>query len=103
MQVFDFMFRPLKTKMATYYGEQYAQDIVIQSRLNFEEIIPQLPYVGGMKNYYTPILVVNGMIIAMYRAMAGTGKTEEDVVNYILIGFAVPSQCIIISVYASDH
>ena len=70
MQVFDFMFRPLKTKLATYYGERYAQDVVLRSRLNFEEIIPQLPYVGGMKNYYTPILVVNGLIIAMYRAMA---------------------------------
>ena len=81
MNVFDFMFRPLKAKLTTYYGEQYAQDIVIQSRLNFEELIPQLPYVGGMKNYYTPILLVNGLIIAMYRAMAESGKTAEDVVR----------------------
>ena len=80
MKLFDFMFRSIKEKLEFYYGEQYTEQIVLKSRHNFEGIIPQLPYVGGMKNYYTPILVVNGLIIAMYRAMAESGKTAEDVV-----------------------
>jgi hypothetical protein len=80
MQVFDFMFRPIEAKLDVYYGEEYARDIVHQSRENFVEIIPQLPYVGGMKNYYTPIIVINGMIIAMYRVMSESGKSAEDVI-----------------------
>ena len=81
MQVFDFMFRPIEAKLGVYYGEEYARDIVHQSRREFIEIIPQLPYVGGMKNYYTPIIVINGMIIAMYRAMSESGKTAEEVIR----------------------
>jgi hypothetical protein len=81
LKLFDFMFRPIKAKLMSYYGEQYAAEIVLKSRHNFEEIIPQLPYVGGMKNYYTPIIIVNGMIIAMFRAMRESEKTAPDVIR----------------------
>jgi hypothetical protein len=81
MKLFDFTFRPIKAKLSLDYGEECAEEIVINSRFNFEEIIPQMPYVGGMKNYYTPIIVVNGLIIAMFRAMKETGKTAADVIR----------------------
>ena len=81
MKLFDFTFRSIKAKLESYYGEQYAEQIVLKSRHNFEEIIPQLPYVGGMKNYYTPIIVLNGMIIAMFRAMKETDKIAADVIR----------------------
>jgi len=81
MKLFDFMFRSIKEKLEFYYGEQYTEQIVLKSRHNFEGIIPQLPYVGGMKNYYTPIIVLNGTIIAMFRAMKETDKTAADVIR----------------------
>ena len=81
MHLFDFIFRPIEGKLASSHGDQYAGLIVHQSRQNFEEILPLLSYVGGIKNYYTPIIVINGMIIAMFRAMNETGKTAEDVVR----------------------
>ena len=81
MHLFDFIFQSLEERLAAYHGDQYAGLIVHQSRKNFEEILPLLPYVGGMKNYYTPIIVINGMVIAMFRAMRETGKTAEDVVR----------------------
>jgi len=34
-----------------------------------------------MKNYYTPIIVVNGWIVVMFRAMKETGKTATDVMR----------------------
>jgi hypothetical protein len=81
MNYFDFTFRPIKKKLKVHYGEEYAENIVARSRQNFKEIIPQMPYVGGMKNYYTPIIVVNGWIVAMFRAMKETGKTAKDVMR----------------------
>ena len=81
MRLFDFMFRSIKAKLESNYGEQYAEQIVLKSRSNFEELIPQLPYVGGMKNYFIPIIVINGMIIAMFRAMKDAGKTAGDVIR----------------------
>jgi len=81
MKLFDFTFRPIKAKLESDYGEQYTEQIVIKSRNNFEEIIPQLPFVGGMKNYYAPIIVVNGLIIAMFMAMKESGKTAADVIR----------------------
>jgi hypothetical protein len=81
LKLFDFTFRPIRKKLASHYGEAYAESIVDKSRQNFVEIIPQMPYVGGMKNYYTPIIVVNGFIVAMFRAMEETGKTAEEVMR----------------------
>jgi hypothetical protein len=81
IKLFDFTFRPIKKKLTHQYGEQYAENIVTRSRQNFIEVIPQMPYVGGMKNYYTPIIVVNGLIVAMFRAMKETGKTAADVMR----------------------
>jgi hypothetical protein len=81
LRLFDFTFRPIWKKLAEYYGQEYAENIIDESRQNFLEIIPQMPYVGGMKNYYTPIIVVNGIIVAMFRAMRKTGKSAEDVMR----------------------
>jgi hypothetical protein len=81
LNLFDLTFRPIRKKLDDDYGAEYARSIVSESRQNFIEIIPQMPYVGGMKNYYTPIIVVNGFIIAMFRAMKETGKTAKDVMS----------------------
>lgn len=81
LNLFDLTFRPIRKKLDDDYGAEYARSIVSESRQNFIEIIPQMPYVGGMKNYYTPIIVVNGFIIAMFRAMKETGKTAKDVMT----------------------
>jgi hypothetical protein len=81
LNLFDFAFRPIRKKLSVYYGEDYAESIVYESRQNFIEINPKMPYVGGMKNYYTPIIVVNGFIVAMFRDMKKTGKTAEDVMR----------------------
>ena len=81
MKLFDLTFRPIKKKLKHHYGDQYAENIVAKTRQNYAEIIPQMPYVGGMKNYYTPIIVVNGWIVAMFRAMNETGNTAADVIR----------------------
>jgi hypothetical protein len=81
LKLFNFTLRPVRKKLAKKYGDEYAEGIVSGSRQNFIEIIPQMPYVGGMKNYYTPIIVVNGFIVAMFKAMRETGKTAEDAVR----------------------
>jgi hypothetical protein len=81
LTIFDFTFRLIRKKLAVHYGEHYAESVVVESRQNFLAIIPQMPYVGGMKNYYTPIIVVNGFIVAMFRAMSETGKTAEEVMR----------------------
>jgi hypothetical protein len=39
-----------------------------------------MPYVGGIKNYFTPVILINGWIIAMHRAMKSEGKTAEDTI-----------------------
>lgn len=81
LNLFNFTLRPIRKKLANHYDDEYAESIVYASRQNFIEIIPQMPYVGGMKNYYTPIIVVNGFIVAMFRAMRETGKSAEEVIE----------------------
>lgn len=79
--VFDFVFRSIKKKLVAHHDEPFAEEIVNQSRKNFQELLPQLPYVGGMKNYFSPIVLVNGWIIAMYKAMQEQGKIAEETIR----------------------
>jgi L-2-amino-thiazoline-4-carboxylic acid hydrolase len=44
-------------------------------------LLPRIPYIGGKENMFTPVMVINGWIIALYRAMKSRGRTVEEVVR----------------------
>ncbi len=79
--VFDLVFRSVKKKLSATYDEAFSQNIVSQSKENFKEFLPQIPYVGGIKNYFSPVILINGWIIAMHRAMRTEGKSAEDTIK----------------------
>ncbi len=81
LRVFDRFSKRLKKSLTARYGDAFAVEAIAVTRAEFERIIPDLPYIGGRKNYFTPVMVVNGWVVALYRAMKARGKTVEEVID----------------------
>jgi hypothetical protein len=78
---FDKFSHRVRKSLTEQYDADFARRVVEETRLEFERILPELPYIGGIKNFYTPIIIVNGWIISLYRVMKSHGKTVEEVVK----------------------
>ncbi|MFA5308503.1 MAG: MmgE/PrpD family protein [Dehalococcoidales bacterium] len=60
------------------YGEIQGFRILQEARQNFENLIPQIPYIGGDENIYTKNLVDSVRYLALYQAMKKFGKSVEE-------------------------
>lgn len=81
LRQFDRFFRRVRRRLEARYDADVAEAVATETRSNFEEIIPQLPYIGGRGNAFTPVIVANGWIVALYRAMTARGESEETVIR----------------------
>jgi hypothetical protein len=68
-------------KLEARYGKEFADETVADARVEFDRLLPEIPYIGGLRNAFTPVMVVNGWGIALYRAMAARGKTAADTIR----------------------
>lgn len=78
---FDRAFGRIQKLLAKTCGDDFAAAVTAETRREYERLIPALPYIGGSKNFYTPIIIVNGWIIALFRVMRARGKTAEETVK----------------------
>jgi hypothetical protein len=78
---FDRLARRLRPKLERRYGGAFAQDVLADARRELDLIIPRIPYIGGRRNAFTPVMIVNGWMLALHRAMKARGKSAEDVVR----------------------
>jgi hypothetical protein len=78
MRTFNWVLRRLRSSFAAEFGEHLADEITNQSGAEFQKILPQIPYIGGLQNPFTPILYVSGGMLAISRVMKANGKTAEE-------------------------
>jgi hypothetical protein len=76
---FDRLSRRLNPLLAERYGAEFADETLADARREFERLIPDLPYIGGRRNVFSPIMVVTGWMIALHRAMALRGRSADEV------------------------
>ncbi|NPC93888.1 hypothetical protein HOO54_17115 [Bacillus sp. WMMC1349] len=81
MKSFDKYFNLAEQRLQNKYGKTEARNITAQVRNEFETLIPRIPYIGGRKNMFTPVMIINGWIIALYRVIKAKGGTVEDVIQ----------------------
>jgi len=68
--------------LINHYGGDFASVIISETREKFEQIIPEIPYIGGKKNQIpTTIMIINGWIIPFFQVMKAHGKTSEEVIT----------------------
>jgi hypothetical protein len=81
LKQFDKHFGKVRSTLTARYGAAEADLIVARTRCEFEALAPRIPYIGGRANTFTPVMVINGWIVALYRAMKARGYDVEDVVK----------------------
>jgi L-2-amino-thiazoline-4-carboxylic acid hydrolase len=74
------------------YGEIQCFKILRQARVNFEKLIPQIPYIGGEENNFTKNLVESVQYLALYQAMKAHGKTAEEAGKVIYDAYLIKSR-----------
>jgi hypothetical protein len=60
------------------YGEIQGYKILVQTRQEFEKLIPEIPYIGGDENVFTKNFVESVMYLALYRTMRSADFTVEE-------------------------
>ncbi len=60
------------------YGSDAAPQILEDAKREFDALIPEIPYVGGRKNFFSEMPVKAAVVLALYRALQGRGVTLEE-------------------------
>jgi hypothetical protein len=80
LSLFDRLGRRMNARLAERTGTAEAHAIVDDARCELESILPELPFIGGNRNVFTWVVVVNGYIIALERAMKRRGFEPREAV-----------------------
>ena len=76
---FNSLIKAAKNVDLPIYGELDANFIEKQARIEFEDILSRLPYVGGDKSPYTSLMIQSAGTIALYRATKSFNLSEREV------------------------
>jgi hypothetical protein len=74
---FHRILKPGRTVLAAYFDPEEVPLLVAETRKQFEDLLPQVPYVGGEKPF-TDFLIFTAMGLALYRVFSAHGKTLEQ-------------------------
>ncbi|MBI5841646.1 MAG: L-2-amino-thiazoline-4-carboxylic acid hydrolase [Chloroflexi bacterium] len=77
LKEFDLCVKYSHHVLARYFGGENVNALVAETRREFENLIPQLPFIGG-KQPFTEFIVFTGMLLAVYRVNKAHGKTAEE-------------------------
>jgi len=75
---FDKMSKQVKNVLVSHYGEEMADTIIQETRDEYENLIPEIPYIGGKNNPLTENLVKSAWFLALYRVFKRHGKTAPE-------------------------
>lgn len=66
------------------FGDDSSERIQNLAQVRFEEIIPEIPYIGGKKNQFSEELEMSAMSLALYLVFREKGLTTEEIgkINY---------------------
>lgn len=73
---FDLVAGSARAVLKKYFGD-HASRLVTETRHEFENLIPQLPYIGG-RQPFTEFIVFTAMLLAIYRTNRTQGRTVEQ-------------------------
>jgi hypothetical protein len=77
LKEFDMYVKYSRAVLVRYFGGGNINRLVAETRQEFENLIPQFPYIGG-KQPFTQFVVAAGLSLAMYRIAKAHGKTVEE-------------------------
>jgi 8-oxo-dGTP pyrophosphatase MutT (NUDIX family) len=64
--------------IASEFGDEFADVVLREAHDQFQELISEIPYIGGDENHLTASLVHSARCLALYKAMKARGRTAQD-------------------------
>jgi hypothetical protein len=77
LREFDLVAKSARSVLNEYFVGENVNRLLAETRRESEDLIPQLPYIGG-KQPFTEFIVFTGMLLAVYRVSKAHGKTVEQ-------------------------
>jgi hypothetical protein len=74
---FDRITKSARAVLETHFDRQKIPTMLAEARQGFEDLLPQLPYLGGEKPF-TDFVVFTAMSLAFYRVCTAHGKSLEQ-------------------------
>ena len=74
---FDRAIARVKPVLISRYGEEQANTLIRESRQEYEDLIPQIPYIGD-KSPFLIFLLPTTQYLAVYRALKRHSRTVEE-------------------------
>lgn len=69
----------LKNSISTRYSEKFASNLLIDVRKEYQELIPQIPYIKGFRaRVLNKFLIGTAQELALYKAMKAHHKTTSE-------------------------
>jgi hypothetical protein len=100
LEEFDANGKRWRPILAGRYGDDFADRILSESRIEFKVLIPQIPSIGGDESW-TGSLVESVRCLAFYKAMKKNGKTVQEtgkvLYDAVLARIDVPQTPILLS------
>jgi hypothetical protein len=87
LKEFDKMFHHGKKVAEQLKYDVDIDKFYIESKSNFEKLIPEIPYIGGKKNRLTWNLTGSVMLLAMIRSLEKEGFSEREIGKIIYYSF----------------
>ena len=78
LKTLDKSMKHVQQTLIAHYGTDVAHQIAAETRQEFEQLLPQIPYIGGKKNRLTMNLVLSAAALALYRVMKAHGKPVKE-------------------------
>lgn len=80
---YTYLNRKIGVILKEHFDKATTDVIITQIREHYDNAMEKLPYIGGCRNSYTPIMVVNGWFVCAFRAMKENGF-DDDVAMYMI-------------------
>jgi hypothetical protein len=65
--------------MASRFPDREIDQMMRETRNEFQRLIPEIPYIGGRENSFTQPLVGCTMLLALYRVLKRQGMSTEEI------------------------
>ena len=76
---FNSLIKAAKKDVLPIYGELDVDLIEKKSRIELESILSRLPYVGGDKTPFTPLMIQSALTVALYKAIKPLKLSEREI------------------------
>ncbi len=77
-RMFELFLRSARPVLARHHGQTVADELIDDTRKEYERVVPEVPNIGGAGNVFQPVMMANGWIVALHRAMSARGKSAAD-------------------------